>query len=246
MAYVDQALERMKHEFERESSYFFTENDLVCFFYRLLLSEMPDPVAKDADGRKHLIVHMEYPTPFRCDMREGDFELKKDDEVTDGKKPFKRGHYDIAVLNPNIISKLTYDEIKGQDYVLFKEKVLEDESIAKPVILYGIEFAYRRDPISWRGVEKLSKEVFQDHQKLLESRIPTRKGFNHNGFIENLRTMVFVRSPENDEAVDKLESMFNREGITLCVGEPPLEANSNRRLVHRRVEQNLVDKMWIG
>ena len=69
-------------------------------------------------------------------------------------KKYQRGHYDMVILNPDFIKDHSYEVIKAQNYELYKEQVLSNMDRFKPVILYGLEFMYRREPL------KYSKLIF--------------------------------------------------------------------------------------
>lgn len=66
---VDKSIEELYNKFQSYPTLLFTENDIVCYFYSILWRKLPTFYDKDKDGHKHSLIHMEYPTPFRCDMR---------------------------------------------------------------------------------------------------------------------------------------------------------------------------------
>jgi len=55
------------------------------------------------DSYKTNLVHDEYPTPFRCDMRKYDFRVTSDQERTQRGGLYKRGHHDLVISNPEFI-----------------------------------------------------------------------------------------------------------------------------------------------
>ena len=64
--------------FKATPTFFFTENDLVCWLATSLNAALgEDGFARDRDGHRHMLVHTEYPTPFRCKMEHGGFEPKR-------------------------------------------------------------------------------------------------------------------------------------------------------------------------
>ena len=79
--------------------------------------------SKSKDGLEVSLVHHEYPTPFRCDMSNHDFKIATESERTKKGGHFKRGHYDLVVLNPNFIEKYDAIVVAGKNYRRFcKEK----------------------------------------------------------------------------------------------------------------------------
>lgn len=147
---VEGATAALTDLFEREATRFFTENDLVCGFHRLLteaLSGIGEGTVPDLDGRPHGLVHCEYPTPFRCDMGGGRFEVKADDVRTPGGGKYRRGRFDVAVLDPWFVGSYRYAAVKGQDYTAFRSAVASRMAAADPIVLYGVEFVFCRDEI---------------------------------------------------------------------------------------------------
>jgi hypothetical protein len=186
---VDKCIEIIGKDFEDNPSLFFTENDIVCYFYKLLQENLPVKEVVDKDGHKHFLVHGEYPTPFKCNMKGDKFERMVDSSA------YKRGHYDIVILNPDFIKNEKFDIIKAQDFSSFKDKV---ESYPYPIILYGLEFMYARDPFkSNEQIDTFVKKVEQDAKKLDES-------CNYDGFMKKSKMLVFVKDRE-DQVRQKLK-----------------------------------------
>jgi hypothetical protein len=135
-------------------------------------------------------------------MRGDKFEIKNDDETK-----FKRGHYDIVVLNPDFIRAHSYPVIKGQNYEEFKNVALPHISDYSPIVLYGIEFMFSRDPLKVskgenqeRGVQGFVAKVLQDAKKLVET-----KKWNE-GFMGHLKMLTFVK-----ESPPKIREMLKKE-----------------------------------
>jgi len=193
---VDGAVTTLVALFEREPTRFFTENDLVCCFHRMLheaLAGVGLATAPDKDGKPHNLIHCEYPTPFRCDMGDKRFEIKSDDARTPGGKKYRRGRFDVAVLNPSFIGKHSNATVKAQHYDAFRSAALSEPSVDAPVAFYGVEFVFCRDEIKpSRGGdwEKAAKEfvakVQQDTAKL-------RAGVAVTGFMTRGVMLAFVK-----------------------------------------------------
>ena len=147
---VEDSTSALADLFEREATRFFTENDLVCCFHRLVhdaLAGLGAATVPDSDGRPHALVHCEYPTPFRSDMGRRRFAVRTDDERTPGGGKYRRGRFDVAVLNPSFVGGHPYATIKGQNYAAFRSAVLTGLAEADPIVLYGVEFVFCRDEI---------------------------------------------------------------------------------------------------
>jgi hypothetical protein len=193
---VEGAVSTLVSLFEREPTRFFTENDLVCCFHRMLHEALAGTglaTAPDRDGKPHNLIHCEYPTPFRCDMGGKRFEIKPDDARTPGAKKYRRGRIDVAVLNPSFIGKHSYVTVKAQHYDTFRSAVLEAPSVDVPVALYGVEFVFCRDEIKpsrggdWeKAAREFVAKVRQDTAKL-------RAGVAVTGFMTKGAMLAFVK-----------------------------------------------------
>jgi len=216
---VDKSIKVLCSEFRAHPTLFFTENDLVCYFYSILQQKLPIFNAYDKDGRKHFLIHMEYPTPFRCDMSKNKFKLKDDETRTEKGGKYQRGHYDLVVLNPDFINQHQYEIIKAQNYELYKAQALSKIDRYKPIILYGIEFMFSRDPLKYskgknkqKGINGFVAKVTQDADKLLTSK-------NMEGFMGQIKMLTFVKGSSK-----KINSLLTaklslRNEIILCFGE---------------------------
>lgn len=216
---VDNSVEALCSEFRSHPTLFFTENDIVCYFYRILQQKLPIIKTSDKDGSEHFLIHREYPTPFRCDMSKNKFELKDDDARTKKGEKYQRGHYDVVVLNPDFIRQHTYKVIKGQDYELYQEKVLSKIESYSPVILYGLEFMYSRDPLKYsrgnvkeKGIEEFIAKVIQDADKLIASK-------NKGGFMERIKMLTFVKGSSKEICSLLQKKLTKRNEIILCFGD---------------------------
>lgn len=193
---VDKSISGLTELFKTDATRFFTENDLVCTFHRLVhdaLTEIGLDTVTDQDRRPHNLIHCEYPTPFRCDMGGRRFEIKTDDCRTPRGKKYKRGHFDIAVLNPTFVASHPYHVIKGQKYKEFCSTVRPAFNESEPVVLYGVEFVFRRDEIKpskgpdpEKAANEFVAEVAQDAAKLEEA-------VRHPGFMKAGLTLAFVK-----------------------------------------------------
>lgn len=216
---IDDSIEVLCSEFRSHSTLFFTENDIVCYFYSILQQKLPISKTLDKDGYEHFLIHREYPTPFRCDMGKNKFELKDDEARTKKGGKYQRGHYDIVVLNPDFIGQHSYEVIKAQNYELYKDQVLSKIDSYSPVILYGLEFMYSRDPLKYsrgevkeKGIDEFIAKVIQDADKLLASK-------NMGGFMEQVKMLTFVKGSSKEIRSFLTEKLSWRNEIILCFGD---------------------------
>lgn len=187
--YVEDSLEEVCLEFHSYPSHFFTENDLVCRFYQAFHKRIGNMLVEDVEGKKHSILHTEYPTPFRRDMHGSHFDIKIDDERTPSGKKYRRGHYDVVIINPEIIKQLSLEDIRFQNFSLSKNNVLSKVNSGNPMILYGLEFLYKRRIRSNNGAKNFIDEIRQDHEKLVQS--TNLKEDGHKGFLFKYKTIAF-------------------------------------------------------
>lgn len=200
-AAIESSLSDFISVYAKNPHHFFTENDLVMALNTSLKNHLPFVTSKDRNGHDVHLIHGEYPTPFRCDMSEHAFRLATDDEITPRKGKFKRGHYDCVIINPNVTPFFSYHELRSQDYRILHQQVLPIIKNSGPLILYGVELNFFRNPLrSEYSIEKAAKLVLQDHHKLLASKqVP--------GFMNNVKSIVFI-GPDDDVKNEKFQEML--------------------------------------
>lgn len=205
---VNTSIDALCREFQDNPTLFFTENDLVCKFYELLPKELKTTQIHDCDKnpKSHRLVHMEYPTPFRCDMNKSSFRLVSETQrkITNGKEggKYKRGHYDIVILNPLAISQFTHEQIRGQDFELFKSHVKNKISHSNPMILYAIEFMLHRGKMnSEKTAQDFIEKIMQDYNKLEASRNPKTPEYACPGFVQEYRTVAFYTDVKQEKVL---------------------------------------------
>ena len=208
---VENSIDVLCNTFHSHPTPFFTENDLICYFYSILQQQLPISKTPDKDGYEHFLIHREYPTPFRCDMRKNKFELKDDDARTEKGRKYQRGHYDIVVLNPDFISQHSCEVIEAQNYGLYRDRVLSKIDRCNPIILYGIEFMYSK--VKEKGVDKFVAKVIQDADKLLAS------NQKYRGFMAQVKMLTFVKGSSKEICSLLTEKLSRRNEIILCFGD---------------------------
>jgi hypothetical protein len=215
---VDQSIEELCKEFRSRPTLFYSEHDMVSFFYTILQRTLSMATVRDRDASEHFLVHMGYPTPFRCDMGGDRFAIKRDDEQTPQGGLYPRGHYDIVVMNPAFIQEHSYELIKAQDYALYKKLVLPKLSKEQPAILYGLEFVLRRDPFPMlqerdgKGrvvIDAFVAQVNQDTDKLVASQaIP--------GFMDRIQVLTFVKGGADEVRTFLFKTLSERVEVLVC------------------------------
>jgi len=218
IAGVDSSIEELCKEFRSRPTLFYAEYDMASLFYTLLLRNLPVSTARDRDGCEHLLVHMEYPTPFRCTTSGDQFAIKGDDERTPAGAPYQRGHYAIVVLNPDFIKAYSYELIKAQDYELYKKLVLPHLDRARPAILYGLAFMLHGDPFP------LLKEKGGERGEVIDAFIAqVNKGADQlaaskaiPGFMDRTRMLTFAKGGADEVRTFLLKTLSERLEVLLC------------------------------
>ena len=138
---VDIAVERVIQDFRRYPGCYFTEEDVRWRLMQEIDNSLLALNAKYAqlkNGIQISLAHGEYPTPFRCSMKGRSFNLKaKDSNVN-------RGHFDIAVLNPEAVAQCEFEVVRSQYYRRFLD-LLEQEKLPLPFLDCVIEIKLYRD-----------------------------------------------------------------------------------------------------
>lgn len=213
---VDQAIEALCKEFRSSPTLFYTEHDIVSFFYTILLRTLSMATARDRDASEHLLVHLEYPTPFRCSLGRDHFQVKGDDEQTPEGTPYERGHYAIVVLNPDFISQYSYELIKAQDYALYKKLVLPNLAKNNPAILYGLEFILRGDPFPLLQEER-SKEVVDAFVAEVNTRADQLAAAQAiPGFMDRIKILTFVKGGADEVRTFLFKTLTERQEVLVC------------------------------
>jgi len=112
-------LKKLLFTFKRCPHCFFSEHDIHSSLYDIARKELKQLGKNSLTTRDECttrLVHHEYPTPFRCDMRRYSFRVKSDNERTPRGGLYKRGHYDLVIFNPEFIRSHTLDVVTGKDY----------------------------------------------------------------------------------------------------------------------------------
>jgi len=147
--------------------YYFSEHDIHSVLYRLAqeqLKQREKSSQTTLDGCKTSLVHHEYPTPFRCDMQGYKFRRAGEEERTPKGGLYKRGHYDLVILNPDFVKNNTLDIVCGKNY---KKLRLILPRLSVQLLIWACEIIY------FPKIKKLPKNgikiIEQDTLKIEET-----------------------------------------------------------------------------
>jgi len=154
--------------FRNYPQYYFSEHDVHSVLYHLTqeqLKQHGENSQTTLDGFETTVVHHEYPTPFRCDMQGYKFQHMGEEERTSKGGLYKRGHYDLVILNPDFVKNNTLDIVCGKNYKKL-QPILPKLSI--PLLIWGCEIIY------FPKIKKLPKSAIkiieQDALKIKETK----------------------------------------------------------------------------
>lgn len=146
----------------RHPYYFFTESDIISYFYHRLYSKKYEESTND--NQRIYLVHREYPTNFRYrkkDLLDDSFNMPYDLSKSKRKDiKAKRGNYDLVILDPKFVKKANSKE----DIINKSIRLLEIRASNSKgqELLYAIEFKYIIN-----NNHNYIKEVKMDNKKLL-------------------------------------------------------------------------------
>ena len=158
---VWKAINKTINKFREHPYYFFTESDIHSYFYYALYSRKHE--VSTIDKKRIYCIHREYPTNFR---------YKKSELLNeDFKEPYKledesgsRGHYDMAVLDPDFIKNVNSEkDIINKNVSLVVKRVQNNKDfVNSKELLFAIEFKYVIN-----NSKNFVDEVKMDNKKLL-------------------------------------------------------------------------------
>ena len=195
----DLTVSRLRDTFHEYPNCFFTEHDIHSVLYNIAKEELQLNrvlTEKTLDECEVALVHHEYPTPFRCYMKRYSFERKDE-------KPYKRGHYDLVILNPEFVKRNKLDVVCGKDYHKFRS-VMQEVKV-EPLI-------WACEVIFFPGAKKLPKNALkiieQDTLKVQETlRHKVGQGID---FCRIGSVLVFTS--HTDEEISDLKQQVTRLG----------------------------------
>lgn len=146
------------NKFREHPYYFFTESDIVSYFYYCLYNSSFE--VQDAKGKRIYLAHREYPTNFRYDKEKlleetfiEPYELKS--------KKGTRGNYDLAILDPAFVQGAeTVEDVVNKNIKLLLKRT---EGTGRE-LLFSVEFKYVIN-----NNKSFVDEILMDNKKLLFS-----------------------------------------------------------------------------
>jgi hypothetical protein len=162
---IAHAVQRLETDFHTAPSRFFSEHDIHAHLHHIVQTSLNAKGATFIKCRNGQTapVHLEYPTPFRCDMHGHTFKIRKDDERTPRGSLYRRGHYDLVILNPDYAEQYDVVTVSGKDHARLREA---RGSITASPLLWVCEVVFSAQvgatlPKNW------TQYVFQDAKKVI-------------------------------------------------------------------------------
>ena len=161
-------VKKMEATFRECPQCFFSENDIHSVLYRLTKEELEqhrvNPEETTRDGNITSLVHHEYPTPFRCDMQGYKFRRVSEEKRTPKGGLYKRGHYDLVILNPDFVKNNTLDIVCGK---IFRKLQSILPKLSVPPLIWACEIIYF--PKTKKLPKNAIKIIEQDTLKIKET-----------------------------------------------------------------------------
>lgn len=180
-------INRLVERFRKHPYHFFTEHDIHSVLYSITREELKlsgTMTEETRDGYQAALLHHEYPTPFRCDMRRMRFQKKET-------KPYKRGHYDLVILNPEFVKNNSLDVVCAKDYQRFQVAM---ENVRVEPLIWACEVIF------FPGIRNFPKNgekmIEQDALKLKET-LKHKPNRTHN-FCRAGTVLVFTNHSRRD------------------------------------------------
>lgn len=154
--------------FRKYPQQYFSEHDIHSVLYHLTqkqLKQHGETSQTTLDGYKTSLVHHEYPTPFRCDMQGYKFRRTGEEERTPKGGLYKRGHYDLVILNPDFVKNNTLNIVCGKNY---KKLRLILPRLSIPILIWACEIIYF--PRIKKIPKNAIKTIEQDTLKIKETK----------------------------------------------------------------------------
>jgi hypothetical protein len=134
------AVRKTINKFREHPDYFFTESDIVSYFYFCFYSSSFEIM--NADKRCIYLAHREYPTNFRYDKNKLLDEAYEPYSLNGGKG--SRGNYDFAILSPGFVKNAeTVKHVVNKDIqLLLERKNKQPNGNPEKELLFSVEFKY--------------------------------------------------------------------------------------------------------
>ena len=180
------AIGQLTEVFRQDPSAFSGQADLRGKLAAFLVDQAS--LVADRTAGLELFVLQEYPTPFKCQTGDLRFEV-----LEDGARA-ERGRYDLVILNPWWVDKVSPEAIESDDFVLFRQEIRDAaQPEDPPLCLAGIEIHLVRTE---RARLADYSRIRQGYRKLLLS------GSLPNGwrFMDHRYMLVYSQHSQPHEA----------------------------------------------
>ncbi|NIO36291.1 hypothetical protein GTO27_01150 [Candidatus Bathyarchaeota archaeon] len=147
---------RVRTMFHEYPDYFFTGRDILSLLCDISNEELRlkgvEPT-NTADGYVVNLVHQEYPMPFRCNMKEDGF-TKKD------ARSYRRGYYDLIILNPAFVQTNSLDVVCAKD-IEKHEAAIKYTSITPLIWACEVLFFPRVNSFPTDGIPQIRQDALK-------------------------------------------------------------------------------------
>lgn len=205
----NRVINELQDIFRKYPQHYFSEHDVHSVLYHLTqeqLKQHGETSQITLDGYNTSLVHHEYPTPFRCDMQGYKFRRVSEEERTPKGGLYKRGHYDLVILNPDFVKNYILDVVCGKDYKKLRS-ILPRLSIQ--LLIWACEIIY------FPKIKKLPKNAI----KIIEQdTLKIKENINCN-FCKIGSVHVFTSHPykENAQLQQQIAQLAEREQIEITL-----------------------------
>lgn len=213
-------IDRLIETFDQHPNHFFTEHDIHSVLYNITREELQLNgvlTAKTSDRYEIALVHHEYPTPFRCDMQNYGFRRAGEQERTPKGGFYRRGHYDLVIINPEFVENTEREVVYGKDYQRFTSAM---QKVTVEPLIWACEVVF------FPGVKTLPKNALKIiEQDTLKVKETLRHTVGRNAhFCKKGSVLVFTNhaaeeATELKQQLAKL-SQKNKLEVTLATALP--------------------------
>lgn len=207
---VNKGIEKIIHDFQVHPHYYFTEEDVRWRLLREIETSMLESeVQIGFSGGVTSAIHTEYPTPFRCSMKDRRFELL---DISD--KQGQRGHFDAVILNRAAASRLGFEILRSQYYDALCQKMSKGD-FPLPLLDCVIELKLFRDmahPNRTESAGQQAEYASQAVEKVAATLKPTpyySESFARLGFVLLFDNSDLAGTGDAEIARRKFHERFN-------------------------------------
>jgi len=223
MSLLKHLLNQIETAFSENPHRFFTEHDLHFELSRIatgfLINER-SLFQETCDEPKKFVVsriHHEYPTPFRCYMKNSDFTLITEDEfkamkLKDPKFRARRGWIDFVVLGSEFISSNTLRVVSGKRYRDLLESLKKKQCTALDLAVEIVYFPMFDEKRHIGIMRRKVSSTIQDYNKLVAVKqfaYPDGTPFCHEAAM-----MLFSNTIHKDQLEEILASFPLRKAVS--------------------------------